>query len=64
MGIGPIPWTAIVEYAEWHGLDRDVAEAFVDIMREMDSAYMGYHNAEQKKASDAQKKPKLPQRNT
>jgi hypothetical protein len=40
MSVGAIPWTAIVHYADWHGLERDVAEAFVDILRTMDNAFL------------------------
>ncbi len=47
MGVGPIPWNAIVQYAGWYGLDRDVTEAFVDIVREMDSAYIEHTVEEQ-----------------
>lgn len=49
MGIGPIPWNAIIQYAGWYGLDRDVTEAFVDIIREMDSAYIEHTVEEQKR---------------
>lgn len=40
MSIGPIPWTAIIEYANWYGLEKDVTEAFIDIIREMDAIYI------------------------
>lgn len=40
MSIGPIPWTAMVKYADRYRLDYDVAEAFVDIIREMDVTYI------------------------
>jgi nitrogen fixation/metabolism regulation signal transduction histidine kinase len=55
MGIGPIPWTAMTEYARYLNLDRDVTEAFVDIMREMDNAYVEYQTAEQKRLSELSK---------
>ncbi len=55
MGIGSIPWTSIMQYANWYGLEKDVTEAFVDIIREMDSAYVSYQSEEQKKSSEANK---------
>jgi hypothetical protein len=47
MGLGPIPWSAIVSYAKWYDLDWDIADAFVDIIREMDDAYLKYQSDEQ-----------------
>ncbi|QBQ71183.1 tail chaperonin [Shewanella phage S0112] len=44
MGLGPIPWTAIIQYAEHYGLDQDVTEPFVDIVCTMDQAFLDYHN--------------------
>lgn len=40
MTIGRIPWSKIVKYAEFSGLDRDVGFAFVAIIRKVDEAYM------------------------
>jgi hypothetical protein len=37
---GPIPWHRVVEYADRSGLHADVTQAFVHVLREMDSAYM------------------------
>ncbi len=56
MGVGPIPWSAMIAYAEWYGLDRDVTEAFVDIIREMDSAYIE-HTVEEQKSRQHKPKP-------
>ena len=51
MGLSPIPWDKIVHYAEFYQLDCDIVEAFIDIIREMDGAYMEWQNeqAERKK---------------
>jgi hypothetical protein len=49
MSMGPIPWTAMVTYADRYRLDYDVAEAFVDIMRSMDAAYLVHHSEQQEK---------------
>lgn len=56
MSIGAIPWTAIVEYAVFYHLEPDVIEAFVDIIREMDQAYVKYQ--EDAKEKNKPKKPK------
>lgn len=42
MGIGPIPWTTMVTYAQFHQLDDDVAQAFVQVIREMDAVYLAW----------------------
>jgi len=44
MGVGSIPWTAMIQYASWYGLEKDVTEAFVDIMRAMDNAFIKYQS--------------------
>lgn len=43
MSLGPIPWSKIVAYASHYGLEPDVTEAFVDIIREMDVVYLDYN---------------------
>jgi len=40
MSIGPIPWTAVVEYAERKGLDSTMILVFEVVMRELDEAYL------------------------
>lgn len=40
MGIGPIPWTAIVAYADRAGLDRRAADVFLTCIRALDAAYL------------------------
>ena len=47
MGMGQIPWRDIISYASWYNLEKDITEAFVDIIREMDTAYIDYQNKEQ-----------------
>lgn len=49
MGVGTIPWTAMVKCTQWYSLERDVAEAFIDVIREMDQAYVQYHADEQER---------------
>lgn len=49
MGIGEIPWTAIKKYSDHYGLDFDVTESLIDIIKEMDIAYIEYQNKETEK---------------
>jgi hypothetical protein len=51
MGLGVIPWTAIKKYAEHYSLDFDITESLIDIIREMDSAYIDFQNKETEKNS-------------
>jgi len=52
-GPGPIPWTAIVEYADRAGLELDVEAGFVRVIRAMDAAYLEWYA---KKAEAMRKK--------
>lgn len=42
MGPGPIPWTAVNEYAQRYGLDDDEQEDFEYLIGEMDDTYLKY----------------------
>ena len=55
MSLGPIPWSKIVQYADRYQLEPDVTEAFVDIIRIMDVAFMKHNAGEQKKIADRNK---------
>lgn len=57
MGLGPIPWRDIKEYALFYKLDDDIIEAFVDIIMDMDRAYL-----EMKSEELENSKPKKPKR--
>lgn len=37
MTIGPIPWTAMLEWCRWHGLDRDLTDHVVRVLRLVDA---------------------------
>ena len=39
MAVGPIPWLAVHEYANWYELDDDQRDALHYHVNEMDSAY-------------------------
>jgi hypothetical protein len=46
MSLGPIPWTAIVEYADIVGLEPSNRELFVFVIRELDAAYLAWQAQE------------------
>ena len=43
LALGPIPWTAIVAYADRAGLDPECTRALVTIVSAMDRAWLEYH---------------------
>ena len=54
--LGPIPWDQIVNYADRSNLDPANAQAFVRVIREMDSAWLAWADAErqrERKAAEA-----------
>lgn len=55
MGVGPIPWSSIVEYTKWYELTKDVSEALIDIIRAMDRAYLSYSEEERKRTQNLNK---------
>lgn len=48
-GLPEIPWTAIVQYGYHVGLDDDMIDTLVLVIRKMDEAYRGWSEAEAKK---------------
>lgn len=42
MGLGPVPWTAVVQYGSMQELGQDQLEALHYHMARMDEAYLGY----------------------
>lgn len=51
MGLAPIAWDKIVNYADVSRLDDDLIEPFIRIIRTMDTAYMIWQD-DQKPNSD------------
>ena len=49
MAEGPIPWTAVREYASQYQLDEDEFESMVFIIQKMDSEYLGYRAKQMKR---------------
>ena len=48
-GPGPIPWTVIRDFADFHQLDQEDFEEFVFLIRAMDQAFLAYHSEQAKK---------------
>lgn len=46
MGIGPIPWNFIVDYAERHDLTDDFRDVFVAVIEAMDAGWMKWQRSE------------------
>ena len=42
MGLGPIPWHRILQYAGHAGLDGDMTRVFKAVMRAMDGVYLDW----------------------
>ncbi len=55
---GPIPWDQIVKYGLRVGLDDDMIEVFVILLRAMDAGYLEYMVSE----LDRQRKPPRPKK--
>lgn len=49
MGYGPIPWRDAVDYADRCGLEPDVRELFVEVIRRMDDAWLKWQAEEQER---------------
>ena len=43
MALGPIPWHRILQYADHKRLNETMTEAFVTIIRGMDTAFLEHH---------------------
>ncbi len=57
MSEGPIPWTAVRDYANELGLVDDQREDFFVLMRDMDTVYMTHRASKAKRDSAAAAKP-------
>jgi hypothetical protein len=53
MAAGPIPWTAINEYAIRHAIDGEDFEELVEMVRKMDNAWLD-HSSKSNKAASAE----------
>ena len=55
-GIGPIPWRDIVAYADYAGMDSELVDGFVMIIRRIDAAFMKWSEQEQERNRDRTKR--------
>ena len=44
LGLGEIPWTAIVQYAEYYDLEEYLSDLFLQVIRDMDRTYLQIMN--------------------
>jgi hypothetical protein len=47
--IGPIPWTAISEYADRHSLDHVVRRVFLEVVRGLDATWLEWQLSQRSK---------------
>ena len=57
--LADIPWDKIVKYAEFKGLDREITESFIVIIRLLDKTFIDWSSNEQKKQLKQSSKPSL-----
>ena len=57
--IGPIPWTALNDYADFSGLDSGMRKVFVAVIRELDEIYLSWQRDNVKKTAEAEKPKKV-----
>ena len=48
MVIGPIPYTAIVDYIRFWGIDSVSAKLLIEVVRALDTVYMKHVNSKKK----------------
>jgi hypothetical protein len=53
MGIGPIPYNVIMDYARIHGLEDDIVPMFALVIRTMDGVYLEWEMAASKARAEA-----------
>lgn len=44
MGLGPIPWTAVIDYARAFEFDDEQTDSLIYFVREMDAAFLAQKN--------------------
>jgi len=52
-GAGPIPWTAVQQYAEAHGYDDETRDVLLEVVRALDLVYMNWMAERLKSDGDA-----------
>ena len=45
---GPIPWTAIMQYADRSRMDADMTDIFLNVIRALDSVWIEYQSKNSK----------------
>lgn len=65
MGLGPIPWDKVIDYAHRCELDDEMTDAFVTIISQMDQAFRGWHDDQAERGrrqAEAESKAKAAQK--
>ena len=57
MTIGPIPYTAILHYIEFWKIEEEEAEILLEVVKALDTMYIGYAT-KLSKSSSGSKKPR------
>jgi hypothetical protein len=57
MSLGPIPWTAMVQWCEYHDLERPVATHLIEVLRYIDADTLR-RDAERQKNGGKSEKPR------
>lgn len=47
MGLSPVPWSTIKDYAQFYEMDSEQTEDFFFVIRELDRAYLKYMKSKQ-----------------
>ncbi len=53
--IGPIPWTAMIDYGSRAGLGSGMMLVFTRVMRRLDGAYLEHHREESQRDAERAK---------
>lgn len=39
-GSGPIPWHRVIEFADYHSLDRELTDVLIAVVQKLDNRYL------------------------
>lgn len=51
MSLGSIPWRDSLRYAHHYGLEQDLIDPFIQVIRAMDVAYLEWMESEREKGN-------------
>ncbi len=56
MGLGAIPWTAVISWCDFHGFDREATETIASVIMQLDRDLM--ERERKRRATEAATKPR------